>query len=302
MKMIRITLLTVIFLPSFASAACTNLSSTGEPTITLQNYLHDTGYLSATPNGIYGPATTAAVKKFQIANGISATGVVGQITRLAIQIKSCSTTVVTPTTSTASPQTIPNLISTLSPAFGESLNLGSTKTIQWSGPAGTTYNVVLEDASSTNQGFILAGTRATSIDWTVGSVSANGVPVIVPPGTYRIHTTDASQGVQSTDKLSGIFTIAATPIVVSNVMPQSGKANGQTSVVLYGSGFSQTTIIDFYGFGQINPRFVSRDGKVLVFEIPSGTYVGSHSFSAFNSYQSTDYVSRSADMQFTVTQ
>ena len=43
----------------------------------LQQFLVDGGYLKTQPNGYFGPGTVAAVKKFQIANGMSPVGSVG---------------------------------------------------------------------------------------------------------------------------------------------------------------------------------------------------------------------------------
>ncbi|HVZ75738.1 MAG TPA: peptidoglycan-binding protein [Candidatus Paceibacterota bacterium] len=52
--------------------------------LALQNLLAKEGYLTATPNGYYGPATTAAVEAFQAAHGIEQLGVVGPSTRAAL--------------------------------------------------------------------------------------------------------------------------------------------------------------------------------------------------------------------------
>lgn len=291
--------------PAYASAACTNLSSTGGPTIDLQRYLQSAGYLSATPNGVYGPATTAAVKKFQAINGITQTGTVGPITRLAIQMRSCSATAATIPTPTPTPTTPASSAASIivkSPLAGESLTIGSTATITWTGPAGTIYSVILEDATSTSQGFVAYRTLGNSFDWKVGEVDANNTQITVAPGTYRVRVQDAAQGTQSTDRISGVFTIVGTPITLSSVMPQSGPADGKTSVALYGSGFTQLTNIDFYGYGLLKPAFVSQDGKILVFTVPRYAYQGAHSFSVVNSYQSSTYTSTSADAQFIVTQ
>lgn len=57
---------------------------TGDEVLQLQNILVNEGFLSATPNGKYGPLTTAAVKKFQAARGLSPLGVVGPGTRAAL--------------------------------------------------------------------------------------------------------------------------------------------------------------------------------------------------------------------------
>lgn len=53
----------------------------GEDVLQLQKILHEKGFLSATPNGHYGPATVAAVKKFQKAHKLAQLGVVGPSTR-----------------------------------------------------------------------------------------------------------------------------------------------------------------------------------------------------------------------------
>ncbi|MCX6723708.1 MAG: peptidoglycan-binding protein [Candidatus Staskawiczbacteria bacterium] len=53
----------------------------GEDVLQLQKILSAKGFLSATPNGHYGPATVAGVKKLQKANGLSQLGTVGPSTR-----------------------------------------------------------------------------------------------------------------------------------------------------------------------------------------------------------------------------
>jgi peptidoglycan hydrolase-like protein with peptidoglycan-binding domain len=65
--------------------------SEGVEVTVLQNFLNRAGLLSATPNGHFGPATTAAVRAFQYQNGISATGTVGPMTRNAINERMCDT-------------------------------------------------------------------------------------------------------------------------------------------------------------------------------------------------------------------
>lgn len=58
--------------------------SKGTEVTELQKKLSTLGYLSASANGIFGPATKAAVIKFQKAKKISATGMVGPATRAAL--------------------------------------------------------------------------------------------------------------------------------------------------------------------------------------------------------------------------
>lgn len=56
----------------------------GHEVLQLQERLAQEGYLYATPNGFFGPATTAAVKAFQRDNGLSQLGNVGPGTRAAL--------------------------------------------------------------------------------------------------------------------------------------------------------------------------------------------------------------------------
>jgi hypothetical protein len=57
----------------------------GDDVLQLQNALKKLGLLSATPNGYYGLATTAAIKAFQNQHGINQTGNVGPSTKLALE-------------------------------------------------------------------------------------------------------------------------------------------------------------------------------------------------------------------------
>jgi peptidoglycan hydrolase-like protein with peptidoglycan-binding domain len=85
-----------------ASSSCNTLSfardlsfgmNNGE-VLALQNFLHSRGYLSASPNGNFGPLTRAAVAAFQKANGFEQVGSVGPKTRARIAelSASCSST------------------------------------------------------------------------------------------------------------------------------------------------------------------------------------------------------------------
>jgi peptidoglycan hydrolase-like protein with peptidoglycan-binding domain len=48
--------------------------------LNLQKFLALQGLLTAIPNGHYGPATRAAIKKFQLAHNIKQTGNMGPLT------------------------------------------------------------------------------------------------------------------------------------------------------------------------------------------------------------------------------
>ncbi|MDF5707344.1 MAG: peptidoglycan-binding protein [Nostoc sp. S4] len=57
------------------------LGDRGEPVRIVQEQLIQAGYLEGEPNGYYGPYTADAVKRFQSANFLSASGVAGPTTR-----------------------------------------------------------------------------------------------------------------------------------------------------------------------------------------------------------------------------
>lgn len=71
----------------YVFSANLNPGAKGAAVLELQKRLKTDGYLTATPNGVYGPATTAAVKKYQKAKGISQLGNVGPATRAALNKK-----------------------------------------------------------------------------------------------------------------------------------------------------------------------------------------------------------------------
>jgi len=68
----------------FKFTAHLRLGSASDEVKQLQIILAQGGFLSATPNGRFGPLTAAAVKKFQAAHGLSQLGVVGPTTRAAL--------------------------------------------------------------------------------------------------------------------------------------------------------------------------------------------------------------------------
>jgi spore germination protein len=90
---------------AFAQSGCVsfstniNVGDSGSNVTALQIFLKGEGYFSATMVPHFGNATLAAVRAFQSANGISATGTVGPLTRAAIQKISCGGSGTTSTTS-----------------------------------------------------------------------------------------------------------------------------------------------------------------------------------------------------------
>ena len=59
----------------------------GSTVTKIQQKLRDAGYYSYTIDGIYGSRTTAAVKRFQKANGLTADGICGEKTLAALGIR-----------------------------------------------------------------------------------------------------------------------------------------------------------------------------------------------------------------------
>lgn len=101
-SLIRFALLSS-FLPMLAFAdtsTCVNLTKNlskgveNNEVLKLQQFLSNEGYLTKIPNGYFGVGTLTAVKKFQLANGISQVGSVGAVTRKKIaELTMCSTTI-----------------------------------------------------------------------------------------------------------------------------------------------------------------------------------------------------------------
>ena len=77
------------FLPAGETAAAlSRRGSRGEEVELIQQTLRDWGYFDGTVDGIYGAATEAAVRDFQRQNGLTADGVAGTQTLLALGITS----------------------------------------------------------------------------------------------------------------------------------------------------------------------------------------------------------------------
>ncbi len=72
-------------------------NSNGEVSI-LQDFLQSKGYLNSEPTGYFGLLTFQAVKSFQTANGLTADGSVGPITRAKINALMCGGPNITPVT------------------------------------------------------------------------------------------------------------------------------------------------------------------------------------------------------------
>ncbi|MBR2717109.1 MAG: spore cortex-lytic enzyme [Oscillospiraceae bacterium] len=77
----------LISLSQQADAVAYKQGSSGSTVTKIQQKLREAGYYSYTVDGIYGSRTTAAVKRFQKANGLTADGICGEKTLAALGIR-----------------------------------------------------------------------------------------------------------------------------------------------------------------------------------------------------------------------
>jgi peptidoglycan hydrolase-like protein with peptidoglycan-binding domain len=278
---------------SAATMACTNLtadlsygqtdSNSNGPVLMLQYFLLAAGYMNAASNGHFGPATLAATMAFQSAKNISPTGYVGPLTRAAIAALSCSGTPIsvlaTTTTASVSSNVISPSSNILAPLVGATLPLGQTYTITWIGANRGGYSIVLEDQNGLSQGFITPNAQVSgSFNWQVGTVLSGTTNsyTTVSPGTYRIHLYTVSGN--TPDLYSGAFTIAAPPLTLRSIVPQSISLSGNQTIALYGSGFNSSSRVTIDGYYNLSATilYASPDGTILVLSLPAGISAGGH--------------------------
>jgi len=267
-------------------------SINGGPIMMLQTYLQLNGFFSSNPNGHFGPATLSAVKAFQSHAGISNTGYVGPMTRSSITQKTCSTKTNTVVSSSAQTSGVaPALVKVIanidvtSPTTGQVLSTGSTTIIRWSKTPLNGFNITLEQPGGAGAGFIASNlskdANGNQYMWRAGQIylAQTDSSQNITPGTYRIRIQNPSDGLGLSDQTSGWFTILAQQFIVSSVAPSSAYADNTTSVVLFGSGFTNSASIYFdtnYSNMRGNNRYISPDGTILVFTIPTNVTAGSH--------------------------
>ncbi|MEI8327601.1 MAG: peptidoglycan-binding domain-containing protein [Candidatus Taylorbacteria bacterium] len=272
----------------------------GGPVSQLQGFLRDSNYLVASSTGYFGQATLSAVKAFQTSGSVSSTGYVGPLTRAMITQKSCiystsNTSVVGSSAATVNsvppsvsvPISLPAISrgSITSPVTGQVISIGSSTVIRWSRSLTGNYDLSLEQPGGAGVGFIandqFSGTNQNQYIWKVGKIflTQSNSYQTVPAGTYRIRLRDSSVGDPATDQLSGWFTVIASQFSVSSIVPPRGLADDSTSFVLFGSGLTPSTHIYFdsnYSGLRATNRYVSPDGSLVVFTVPTTVPAGSH--------------------------
>lgn len=265
----------------------------------LQSYLSKLGYIKVSPNGYFGPSTLSAVKNYQLNNNISNTGRVGPATRKKIRDDSCkinnNSALVLNAVSNQTNNSIvginKNNPTVISPATDSVLATDSKINIRWKEVKGSIYGIILEDKDGLGVGHITPAVSGNSFDWTVGKVfsAITNSNIYVEPGTYRIKLTNSSYSSNIPDQYSGLFSITGKYLEIGSIIPSSVSNLNDISVVAYGRGFDSTTMVS-YGIGGNNritkPVFVSNNGKLLVFDIPSGISSGDYSVNLYSLYPS----------------
>jgi hypothetical protein len=147
------------------------------------------------------------------------------------------------------------------------------------------YDISLEQPGGAGAGFVAVdqspGVNGNQYLWKVGKIymSQDNSYQTVSAGTYRIRLHDNSVGTTATDQLSGWFTIVASQFSVASVTPLSAFADDSTSVVLFGSGFTPSASVYFdtnYSNLRATSRYVSPDGTLIVFTVPTTVPSGPH--------------------------
>lgn len=324
----KLFLLTVLFLASFifykgayaqtttqCLALSSNLSygmsdgaySSFGPITSLQDYLKSAGYFFVTPNGNFGPATLSAVKSFQSAHGAPNTGYVGPLTRAVLVKSTCDqsnnnfgtspsqTSIISGSSNSGVPTS-----DFIAPTAGQTLSTGQAFKIQWGTQAYPRYDLVLVSSNGSNMGFIAQGLSNTNqYIWNVGNVytSQSGTNITVPNGLYQIRMQSSALGAESSDPVSNQFSISPATLSISSVFPAVAPADGNRAVVLYGSGFNTNVSVQIGSSGVRGTiLYVSPDGTVLVFTVPTTAFIGSQTISVENQFQQL-----SNQLQFTVT-
>lgn len=292
--------------PSTPRSTCVNLSydlyqglsdSVSDTSIIkLQRYLVVEGYLLANPNGYFGLGTLSAVKRFQVANGISNTGRVGPITRQLIRNTTCgsvsNTASVTNSLSSAKVNTVNSQNITVSnPSASMVLRAENRSPIEWKNIPNAIYDIKLEDKNGLGHGYISSSATGGSFSWEVGKVysSKTNSEIYVEPGEYRILLTSSNYRSEIPDQYSGLFSIVGKAIEISTIIPNSIYNNVDNSIALLGSGFNDTTQVVYRNDDIMRiskPLFISSDGKILVFKIPSQIRASQYLVNVYNTYAS----------------
>lgn len=280
-------------LTRLVSLGASDASVGGEVSV-LQRALQTRGYLGASDvSGYFGQTTASAVRNFQRANGIPVSGVVGELTRNALNRDICNQT---PYPSYPSPTYNVNLTS-LSPVSGQA---GTQMTIYGSGFDAYGNTVKFGNTNATTNAY----SNGNSLTVTVPFLTNGSYPVTVTNsrGTSNALSFAIQSGiVYGCTYGYGYNYLCPQGLSLTTLSPNNGGVG--TSVTVFGSGFSREGNTVQFGNAVIANRR-SIDGYSLSFEVPSyligyGSYpitLGTYDVSVTNAQGQ-----RSNSLPFTVT-
>lgn len=232
----------------------------GSEVLALQKLLVKKGYLKATPNGNFGPATTAAVKKLQSAYKISTLGTVGPATR-AVLNKLSNTVASAPVTAAPIPKEetkpeIPKVVYFTPPTDSSPIDFKET---------GKMYAVTTSSLSTVGPIF------ETEMDAYLVARLNNGVPEIVAGKNIDVPRPLAS--------LSKVFTadlllrdnlnldLATTYSATRHYLPYDGNPwpvadgdvllNKDIMTALIVSSFNRASLVLIDAAGRTQPEFIT---------------------------------------------
>lgn len=262
----------------------------------LQKFLKNNQYLSATPNGYFGPSTKSAVKAFQSKNNISSTGRVGPATRQVIRNMSCQANTnsasVIEAVATPKPDRVnASNMTVTNPSTGMVLRSENRTQVEWKNIPNAIYDIKLEDKNGLSYGFVANSVSGNSYNWEIGKVfsARTNSEIFVEPGSYRLALTSSNYRQDIPDQYSGLFSVLGRPLEIDSITPGSVSNSKDNSLVLYGRGFDSTTLVYYFNDNinrTIRPEFISTDGTIAVFKIPSQSITGQYNIYVYNTYSS----------------
>lgn len=268
-------------------------SISNESVIKLQRFLAGSGYLTASPNGYFGPATLSALKRFQNTYNINSTGRAGPQTRAKIKSLTCNSNTASVINAISTPRPVypeidRNTITVSSPTASSTLSTDSYERIVWKKIDRAIYSISLEDQNGLGVGHVAQSISGNEYNWNVGKVysAKTNSEIFVKPGIYRIHITGVGYNNNVPDQYSGLFTIVGKPITIRNIIPSSISTSKMSYVAISGSGFDETSVVNLEVNGHkrvIKPQYISPDGKIIVFGM-STVQNGQFWLSVYNTY------------------
>jgi peptidoglycan hydrolase-like protein with peptidoglycan-binding domain len=201
------------------------MGSQNSEVTTLQDYLHDQGYLIVAPNGYFGSATRKAVMLFQADHNISTTGSVGPVTRQEINDEICN---VNDTVSYSNSYNLPVVAHTtqIPTTYVSSADPFITPTIT------TNYSVPQNNFVVTNTSYTGSYPVPVNTNNLISSVPALITPAITPVASQIQDTRIVNN--PATGYIIGI-TQKPSSITIASPLPNTFFAEGDTINIAWSS-------------------------------------------------------------------